>query len=140
MILFYIFFTFYFWLRISISFVSSVSLIAHGSIFMMTALKSLLVNSNVCIILVLLYVHYLFSFKLIFSWSWNIEWFFFWLYHGYKILDFIKYLPLHWRERVYCLVTFKGVVIDFSVLVSVGTPVGEDASLQLSLMRVQAPH
>lgn len=65
---------------------------------------------------------------------------FFLLYHGYKILDFIKYLPLHWRERVYCLVTFKGVVIDFSVLVSVGTPVGEDASLQLSLMRVQAPH
>lgn len=47
----------------------------------------------------------------------------------WEILDFIKYLTLHWRERVYCLVTSKGVVIDFPALGSVGTPVGEEASL-----------
>ena len=49
-----------------------------------------------------------------------------------EILDFIKYLTLHWRESIYCLITSKGVVIDFSALVSVGTPVSEEASLQLS--------
>ena len=49
-----------------------------------------------------------------------------------EILDFIKYLILHWRESIYCRVTSKGVVIDFPALVSVGTPVGEEASLQLS--------